>query len=166
MNLAHLWSDLGNGHALLNQHMNAPTPVDSRPVLWNPNAAACWSLLLTPAFGAFLHAKNADTLGRPEEAKANRTWFYASLIYLGFILLGIFLPFIPDGIFRGAGIGLLVGWYVTLGKKQIQYVKQTSQDSYQRRTWAKPLLIGFGCSVAFFTVVLILAVIAGFLGIQ
>ena len=32
------------------------------PALWNPNAAASWSLLFSPAFGAFLHMKNWQAL--------------------------------------------------------------------------------------------------------
>ena len=31
---------------------------DAAPALWNPNAAANWSLLFSPAFGAWLHMKN------------------------------------------------------------------------------------------------------------
>jgi hypothetical protein len=31
---------------------------EAAPALWNPGAAASWSLLLSPAFGAFLHMKN------------------------------------------------------------------------------------------------------------
>ena len=30
------------------------------PPLWNPNAAGFWSLLFSPAFGAFLHAAAAS----------------------------------------------------------------------------------------------------------
>ena len=113
--------------------MTTPAPSDSSPALWNPNAAACWSLLFSPAFGAFLHARNAELLGRTDEAKANRVWFYASLTFLGLATLSVFVPAIPDIIFRGAGIGLLVGWYSTLGRKQIQYVKDTWQERYQRK---------------------------------
>jgi hypothetical protein len=53
-----------------------PAPNNRPPALWNPNAAAGWSLLFTPAFGAFLHSRNADAMGRHSEAKANKFWFY------------------------------------------------------------------------------------------
>jgi hypothetical protein len=140
--------------------MNTPPPPDSPPRLWNPNAAACWSLVFSPAFGAFLHARNAESLGRTDEAKANRVWFYASLAYLGVVLATIFISVIPDAVYRGTGIGILVGWYVSLGKKQVQYVKDTFQGNYQRKTWTKPLLIAFGCSVGFFVLLFILALVA------
>jgi hypothetical protein len=88
-------------------------------------------------------------LGRTEEAKANKVWFYVSLGYLGFVLLSEFIPAIPDIVFQGASIGLLLGWYFSLGKKQIQHVKDNWQDRYQRKPWRKPLLIAFGCLVCF-----------------
>jgi hypothetical protein len=140
--------------------MSTPLPSEPAPRLWNPNAAACWSLLFSPAFGAFLHARNADNLGRIDEAKANRVWFYVSLAYLGFVLVSMFIPVIPDAVFRGAAIGILLGWYFSLGKKQAQYVKDTFQDRYQRKPWPKPLLIAFGCLVGFFAVTFILAIVA------
>ena len=34
-----------------------------RPPLWNPGAAASWSLLLSPVFGAILHMKNWQAMG-------------------------------------------------------------------------------------------------------
>jgi hypothetical protein len=140
--------------------MTTPPPSDSAPRLWNPNAAACWSLLFSPAFGAFLHARNAESLGRTDEAKTNKVWFYASLAYLGAVLVSMFVPAIPDGVFRGAAIGILLGWYFSLGKKQIQYVKDTFQDGYQRKPWTKPLLVAVGCLVGFFVVLFIFAIIA------
>jgi hypothetical protein len=143
--------------------MNPPTtntPADSPPALWNPNAAACWSLLFSPAFGAFLHARNADSLGRTDEAKANRAWFYISVAFLAFTLVSVFIPAIPDGIFRLAGLGLLLGWYFSLGKKQIKYVKDSWQDRYQRKPWTKPLLIAFSCLIGLFAALFLFAVIA------
>jgi len=136
------------------------TPIDKPPAIWNPNAAACWCLLFTPAFGAFLHAQNADTLGRAEEAKANRIWFKISIAFLICILVSVLIPGIPDGIFRFAGLGLLFGWYFSVGKKQIIFVKSTWQDRYERKSWKQPLLIAFGCLVVSFIVSFALAVVA------
>ncbi|MDB6124630.1 MAG: Uncharacterized protein JWQ71_3623 [Pedosphaera sp.] len=148
------------------KNMIPPIPSYSRPALWNPNAAACWSLLFTPAFGAYLHARNADSLGRAEEAKAHRVWFYVSLGYLGFVLVSVFIPAIPEAVFRGAAIGILMGWYFTQGQKQVQHVKETCQTGYQRRSWKKPLLIAFGCLVGYLIVVIVLAIVAeSFFGI-
>ncbi|HYM08461.1 MAG TPA: hypothetical protein VEU11_18060 [Terriglobales bacterium] len=101
-----------------------PPPTGRPPALWNPKAAAYWSLLFSPAFGAFLHARNADAIGRVDEAKANRVWFYVLIAYLGLAFVTIFIP-IPQGLFTLASIGLLFGWYLSLGKKQVTYVKET-----------------------------------------
>lgn len=131
-------------------------PSETAPALWNPNAAALWSLLFSPAFGAFVHARNADALGRVEEAGANRAWFYVSLGYLAFVLVSIFIPAIPDWLFRGAAVGILLGWYLRLGKKQIRHVKENCQHGYQRKSWGKPLGVAFGCFAAFLVTIAIL----------
>ena len=121
------------------------------PALWNPKAAAYWSLLFSPAFGAFLHARNADAMGRVDEAKANRMWFYVLIAYLGLAFVTIFIP-IPQGLFTLASIGLLFGWYLSLGKKQVTYVKETWRDGYERKPWKEPLLIAFGFLIGTFIV--------------
>jgi hypothetical protein len=142
-------------------------PSDTRPALWNPNAAACWSLLFTPAFGAYLHARNADTLGRTQEAKANRICFYASLGFLAFVLFSIFIPQIPESVCRAAGIGLLIGWYVSTGKVQAQYVTETWQKSYTRKPWTKPLLLAVNCLIGYVLLVIAVGIVADvFFGIQ
>jgi hypothetical protein len=133
--------------------MTAPISSDIRPALWNPNAAACWSLIFTPAFGSYLHARNADALGRIDEAKANRVWFRVSLGYLVVVCVSIFIPTIPEAVFRGAAIGLLFGWYLAVAKKQVEHVKQTFHGHYHRKSWAKPLAVGLGCFVAFLVVI-------------
>jgi hypothetical protein len=127
-----------------------PPPTTSKPpALWNPSAAAGWSLLFSTAFGAFLHARNADAMGRPDEAKANRAWFYVTIAYCGLSLLPIPLPRV---LFELAPIGLLLGWYFTLAAKQIRYVKETWQDRYVRKPWTKPLIIAFCCLIGTFIV--------------
>lgn len=117
----------------------APAPTGRPPALWNPNAAAGWSLLFSVAFGAFLHARNADAMGRHGEAKANRVWFYVTIAYSAFSLVRI--QAIPPVLFSLASTGLLLGWYFALGKEQVRYVKQTWRDRYQRKPWKKPLII-------------------------
>lgn len=142
--------------------MTAPSerPPEISPTLWNPNAAACWSLLFSPAFGAFLHARNADSLGRAEEAKANRLWFNISVAFLVCTSISVFIPAIPGGIFRLIGTGILLGWYFSLGTKQIKFVKARWQDGYQRKSWTQPLLIAFGCLVGWFVSLVIFAILA------
>jgi hypothetical protein len=130
-------------------------PTNRPPALWNPSAAAGWSLLFTPAFGAFLHARNADAMGRRGEAKANRVWFYVMIAYFGFTLIPI--SFIPELFFKLAPIGLLLGWYFGLGRDQIRYVMQTWQDGYERKPRTKPLVIALCCLVCTIIVLTIAA---------
>jgi hypothetical protein len=150
---------------MLDQNTKATsrTPAVAPPALWNPNAAACWSLVFSPAFGAFLHARNADTLGLTKEAKANRVWFKITVAFLVLTLISVFIPAIPDAIFNVAAIGLLLGWYFSQGKKQIKYVKDTWQDRYQRKSWTKPLLIAFGWWLGVIAVFISLAIIGALL---
>src|SRR6185295_3877185 len=105
--------------------LQAAAPV--RPRLWNPNAAANWSLLLTPAFGAYLHAMNWRTLGKPEHARTNMVWVWMTVVILMINFATLFMPDSKtvDGLLRSAGLGLLVGWYVTQARSQMKYVKET-----------------------------------------
>lgn len=142
-----------------------PPPLsDARPALWNPNAAASWSLVFTPAFGAFLHARNAETLGRRDEAKMNRIWFFATLGYLALTLVGDFLLPIPETIYRAAGIGLLVGWYFSVATRQVDYVKGQLQSAYVRKSWGAPLLVALGALLGFMAAALGVGLIVDSLG--
>jgi len=113
------------------------------PPLWNPNAAASWSLLFTPVFGAILHMKNWEALGEPQRAAGARSWAIGSLIFLVVIAIagGIWADSKAlDGLSRIAGLILLVAWYYASGKRQQAFVLARFGKSYPRRGWSKPLL--------------------------
>ena len=125
--------------------------VDAAPKLWNPNAAANWSLLFSPAFGALLHMKNWQALGDLQRAQANRNWAIASVvIILGSALLAVFNPDSKalDGSTRLVGLGLLIAWYLGSAKAQAQLVKERFGSRYPRRGWTLPLLVALGCFAA------------------
>ena len=130
------------------------------PSLWNPNAAANWSLLFSPAFGAFIHARNAKALGRLEEAAANRMWFYGIITYLALSLFTILFPSIPDAPFRLISLILLLTWYFSLGKKQARFVKATYGAGYTRKCWSRPLIIGFASLIGFLMVAFAFGIVA------
>ncbi len=132
-------------------------PEDGRAI-WNPNAAANWSLLFSPAFGAYLHARNAERLGRHDEAKSNQRWFYGSLIFLGVSFFSAFVPAISDAPFRLGGLVILLTWYFSVAKKQAAFVRQTFGAGYQKRSLLPPLLIGFACLIGIFVVAFAIAV--------
>jgi hypothetical protein len=132
-------------------------PDAQRPALWNPNAAGLWSVLLTPAFGAYLHAANWRTLGKPERASANMVWVWGTVAFMLLVIVTIFLPpstFI-DAVARGGSIGLLVGWYYTEGKRQTQYLNATFPDGYTKRGWARPLALGVAFLLGYFVIVIL-----------
>ena len=116
------------------------------PHLWNPAAAALWSLLFTPALGAYLHAANWRALGMPERAAANMLWVWVTiaLLIVNFFTLLVPKSFVIEIIISLAGIALLVGWYFTQGHQQVQYVRERLQNRYSKRTWGLPLLAGVG----------------------
>lgn len=117
----------------LNSISSGPQIKNKVPALWNPNAAANWSLVFTPVFGSYLHMKNWEALGNTEKAKSSRTWFISSII------LAII----------GASFFVLIAWYFSIGKKQCIYVKENFKDEYPRKPWLKPLLIAFSIFIAY-----------------
>jgi hypothetical protein len=133
------------------------------PALWNPNAAANWSFLFTPAFGAFVQMKNWQALEEPEKAAASKRWAIASLVIIfGSSLATSLVPTLMplNGVSRILGFALLITWYFSSGRKQAEYVKSRFGQDYERRGWGKPLLIALLAFVALIVVVVVVAVIA------
>jgi hypothetical protein len=138
-----------------------PTGADAPP-LWNPGAAASWSILLTPIFGAWLHMKNWEALREPEQAKRARSWMVMLATVQAALMLCVALPFPwSESVLemsRPLGLGLLVGWYLKAGRPQLMLVRERYGSSYPRQPWGRPLLIGL--SVWIGAVVLMIAVAA------
>lgn len=117
---------------------------EARPQLWNPNAAGLWSLILTPAFGAYLHASNWRALGNPERAQANMVWVWVHVIFLVLAFVTLPLGDVPglDRTFQITGLVLLILWFYFQCKPQMEYVKAHFGDGYERKGWGMPLCIG------------------------
>jgi hypothetical protein len=133
-----------------------------RPHLWNPSAAANWSLLFTPAFGAYLHAVNWRALGEHERARANMVWAGVTLAFLASNVGTLFIPESKavEGAVRLAGLGLLGGWYFSQGRSQAKYIKERLRNNYVKRGWGPPLLVGVAASMAYGAGIYFLAVAA------
>ena len=131
---------------------DADGPGGPAPALWNPNAAANWSLLFTPAFGAYLHMLNWRALGEAGRARSSKIWFIASLIVIG---LGVLVGFLMydsrthNGGGRFPGLIYVVVWYFASARGQARYVKERWGSDYPRRGWGKPLLIAFAIYATF-----------------
>ncbi len=138
--------------------------VEAAPPLWNPNAAASWSLIFSPIFGAVLHMKNWQALGRQDEAERARKWVIGLIVFFVLLLVGgALLPDTKavDGTSRLLGFAVLLSWYYSRAKPQAAYVLAKYGKDYPRRGWARPLGAAVGILVAFMAVVFAIAFVAG-----
>lgn len=134
------------------------------PALWNPNAAANWSLLFSPVFGALLHMKNWQALGEPEKAASAKRWAIAALVV--FAVLALFGALLPDersmdALSRVAAIVLLFTWYFASARHQTAYVKSRFGKTYLRKGWLKPLALAVLGIVAFVFAMGLVGVVVG-----
>jgi hypothetical protein len=122
------------------------------PQLWNPRAAAWWSLMFSPAFGAYLLMLNWQNLGKPEKAAEARTWFQT---VCGFFALNLIVEVfcaahgtenpIPNSI----GLALTATWYVLSARPQEKYVDELQHGDYVRKAWPKPLSIALAVTLVY-----------------
>lgn len=134
------------------------------PALWNPSAAAIWSLVFSPIFGAFLHMRNWEALDQPDKAARSKSWVIGNAVF--FVLIALAPVVIPDSrgleaLGRIGGFGLLFAWHYKIGKSQQVFVVGRFGKNYPRRGWSKPILTAIGVMFAVFLVALILALVAG-----
>lgn len=132
-------------------------------VLWNPTAAALWSLLLTPAFGAWLHMRNWERLGQPDQARQARYWFAGLLL----IVLASYAAAAAGALLGRddlsapwwASLALFGAWGAGSAYQQIKHVDDHHGESYARRSWVAPVLIALiaNCAIPFAA-----GVVAGF----
>lgn len=131
--------------SLAPSHATGPATVRQDMALWNPAAAALWSLALSPAFGAWLHMRNWERLGDQERAKEARAWFAMSCglhaVNLLIVLLGAALQ-LDVGIPHSVLLAFLTVWYIRSGHAQVRYVDELHGAGYARRPWLAPLLTG------------------------
>lgn len=139
--------------------------IEAAPALWNPAAAGAWSLLFTPAFGAFLHMQNWKALGQPEKAAASKKWMIGSTAFV--VVATTLLAYFPvpssktlDNISTFSGLILLIVWYYAIGKSQQNHVAARFGKTYPRRGWAIPILTAIGIVVLFYALLTLLAILA------
>jgi hypothetical protein len=142
---------------------------ENAPALWNPNAAASWSLLFSPIFGAYLHMRNWEALGQPEKAARSKKWVTGSIVFI--LLVAIVPLFLPeskgvDALGRVCGFALLISWYYAIGKSQQAFVLGKFGKAYPRRGWSKPLLAAVGAVIALFVVAVAVALVIDMVGRQ
>jgi hypothetical protein len=122
----------------MNNTPSAPCPDEFACEIWNPAAAARWSLLFTPAFGAFIHMRNWQALDQPERAQSARRWFHASL---GVLMLQILTSALnarlrtEPMLLHPVGLLFLLVWYFAAARQQTLLVKARFGGDYRRKRW-------------------------------
>lgn len=133
----------------MNPKLQSESP-DACAPLWNPNAAAAWSLVFSPIFGAYLQMRNWEALGQPD--RALRSWRWVKYGFLGVVAVLLATTFLPQTSGLNAAIHLtslawLITWYYANGKAQAAYVLARHGTGYPRRGWLGP--IGAAIAVLF-----------------
>lgn len=139
-------------------------PQAAEAAIWNPNAAANWSLIFSPAFGAYLQMLNWRALGESEKAASSQNWFYVGLgMLVVYVLMDVFISDqkAADGAARGLGFLFLLVWYFSSGRAQGKYVKEKFGKTYAKKPWGRALLIGVGAIVGYFIVFVVIGLVLG-----
>lgn len=126
-------------------HSTSTQETGTAPSLWNPNALANWSLLLSPLFGSYLVAENYKAMEKISDAKKAMEWFFIGIA----ILLSTFLlaPFGLFGVSILIYVGYLFSWYFMSARKQNSSVLSQYGKNYDRQPWGKVLAIGIAANV-------------------
>lgn len=129
------------------QEQGAPPPPQhgqyassETPRLYNPNAAAAWSILLTPVFGSWCIYTNYKELGEKSRAQTSLA------VTIVIAAVTVFVPLLTLfssrlAVLRGAPFVALILWYVIEAKGQINFI-ETRGIVYELKPWVAPLLIG------------------------
>jgi hypothetical protein len=128
--------------ASLRQAPAAAPEQTTPPALWNPNAAANWSLVFSPVFGSLLIRSNLAALGEVGMARRAAKWAIATM---GWEVLQLLLP---DGQLANkvralASLVWLLTWYYVVARPHIRDVKARFGPAYPRRKWSKPFALTF-----------------------
>jgi hypothetical protein len=136
----------------------SPSPAQTGVALWNPNAAALWSIIFTPVFGAYLHALNWRALGDKDRESASMNWVYAGgALLLVLLLIEVVVPGDSnkgDRVSRTLELAFLLAWYFGSARDQVKWVKDELGGSFTRKSWRQPLLIGVA-GIAIYIVLMI-----------
>ena len=118
--------------------------------------------LLIAQLGAWLHAINWRELGEEKLAEQNM-YFVWGTVASGFVFMlieavaNIKFPAVASG------TAIWAAWFVTLGKKQIDFVRNEVNNDYDKKKWGKPIgltilgLCAYGGALIAFAFLLVIA---------
>lgn len=118
------------------------------PKLYNPTVAAVLGILLSPIIGAWLHAINWRELGNEDAARQNMYVVYGTI---AFGILSTLLYFFAAIEIPIMGWSIALGWFFSMGKNQIDFLRREAGNDYMRKKWGKVVKwISVGVLVYFF----------------
>jgi hypothetical protein len=145
--------------------MDTPQTADRPIALWNPNAAAAWSLLFTPVFGAWLHAMNWRALGDAQRERSSLAWAAGGavilLVYLLIDTLSMNRPMGDEAERVIAGLFLVI-WYFASARAQSRLVRERFGGNFERKSWRRPLLLALAAFGIYVALAVAIAAVIGF----
>jgi hypothetical protein len=151
------WSD----ETFQGAHMHSPSDTATLEApaadnaLWSPAAAACWSIVFTPAFGAYIVMRNWEALGEREQAALARKWYAFSLGLLGIQLLSTAINSrvnSQSNFMHWFGIAYLLAWWLGAALPQAMMVRARFGSGYARKRWDDALLAAVIAGTLYFAV--------------
>ena len=100
--------------------------------------AAVLGILLSPIIGAWLHAINWRELGNEDAARQNMYVVYGTFAFGILSMLLYFFAAIEIPIYTGSLIAL--GWFFSIGKNQIDFLRREAGNEYMRKKWGKVVM--------------------------
>ena len=107
------------------------------PKLYNPTVAAVLGILLSPIIGAWLHAINWRELGNEDAARQNMYVVYGTI---AFGILSTLLYFFAAIEIPIMGWSIALGWFFSIGKNQIDFLRREAGNDYMRKKWGKVVM--------------------------
>jgi hypothetical protein len=120
--------------------------------LWNPSVAACWSVIFTPAFGAYLLMRNWEALGDQRQAEASRKWFAFSI---GLLAVRVLSAAINTRLHSESNLILWVSWawllvwWIGAAAPQARMVRARFGADFPRQGWDYALLLALAGGIAY-----------------
>jgi hypothetical protein len=120
--------------------------------VWNPSVAACWSVIFTPAFGAYLLMRNWEALGDQRQAEAARKWFAFSVGLLAVRLLSAAINTrlnSQSNLMLWVSWGWLLVWWILAAAPQARLVRARLGADFPRHGWDYALLLALAGGIAY-----------------
>ncbi len=138
------------------------------PKLYNPFLCVLCTLLFTPMFGAFLQGLNWRELGENELAARSMAWVrWTFFTFAAYTFSEPFIRETPVGRYLMIALffGFWISWTVSLGWRQVTYVKR-NVALYEPERMGKPIMLGAFGWVAYTAVALTLVLFLHVTGID